>query len=117
MICWRAGALAFLLVLGVAACTPRPSLREPIIRPAADISPEGILAVFDQRWQREEQRDRVAAPLQGEQPGSGPDARRHDAHALPTSVAGAARTGGPGSVGHARGYLVFQSLYLAASAS
>src|SRR5215475_7098265 len=51
MICWRAGALAFILVLGVAACTPRPPLREPIIRPAADISPEGILAVFDQRWQ------------------------------------------------------------------
>jgi outer membrane lipoprotein-sorting protein len=60
MICWRAGALAFLLVVGVAACTPRPSSREPIIRPAADISPEGILAVFDQRWQLAESLRAVA---------------------------------------------------------
>jgi outer membrane lipoprotein-sorting protein len=51
MICWRAGTLAFLLVVGVVACTPRHSSREPLIQPAADISPEGILALFDQRWQ------------------------------------------------------------------
>jgi outer membrane lipoprotein-sorting protein len=50
MICLRAGVLACLLVVGVVACTPRPSSREPLIRPAADISPEGILALFDRRW-------------------------------------------------------------------
>jgi len=60
MICWRAGVLAFLLVVGVSACTPRPSSREPTIRPAADISPEGILAVFDQRWQLAESLRAVA---------------------------------------------------------
>jgi outer membrane lipoprotein-sorting protein len=51
MICLRAGALALLLVVGVAACTPRLSSREPLRRPAADISPEGILVLFDRRWQ------------------------------------------------------------------
>jgi outer membrane lipoprotein-sorting protein len=51
MICWRAGALVFLLVVGVVACAPRHSPREPIIQPAIDISPESILALFDQRWQ------------------------------------------------------------------
>ena len=60
MICWRAGVLAFLLVVGVGACTPRHSLREPIIQPAADISPEGILALFDQRWQLAESLRAVA---------------------------------------------------------
>jgi outer membrane lipoprotein-sorting protein len=51
MICVRTGALALLLAVGVVACAPRPRVREPITRPATDISPEGILAVFDQRWQ------------------------------------------------------------------
>jgi outer membrane lipoprotein-sorting protein len=50
MICWRIGALAFLLVASVVACTPRHAAREPIIQPAADTSPEDILALFDQRW-------------------------------------------------------------------
>ena len=60
MICWRAGALVFLLVVGVVACAPRHSPREPIIQPAADISPEGILALFDQRWQLAESLRAVA---------------------------------------------------------
>jgi outer membrane lipoprotein-sorting protein len=60
MSCWRAGVVAFLLVVGIGACTPRHSLREPLIQPAADISPEGILAVFDQRWQLAESLRAVA---------------------------------------------------------
>jgi outer membrane lipoprotein-sorting protein len=51
MICMRVGALAFLLVVGVVACTLRPIPPEPTIRSAAEIAPEGILALFDQRWQ------------------------------------------------------------------
>jgi outer membrane lipoprotein-sorting protein len=51
MICLRTAALVFLLVVGVVACTPRLPPREPIVRPATDISLEGILALFDQRWQ------------------------------------------------------------------
>jgi outer membrane lipoprotein-sorting protein len=60
MICWRAGVVAFLIVVGIGACTPRHSWREPSIQPAADISPEGILAVFDQRWQLAESLRAVA---------------------------------------------------------
>ena len=60
MICWRAGALAFLLLVGLVACTHRLSWREPSIRPAAGISAEGILAVFDQRWQLAESLRAVA---------------------------------------------------------
>jgi outer membrane lipoprotein-sorting protein len=51
MICIRDLALVFLLLVGVVACTPRPTLHEPIARPVAGISPEGILAAFDRRWQ------------------------------------------------------------------
>jgi outer membrane lipoprotein-sorting protein len=51
MTCLRVGALAFLLVVGVVACTPRLSSRAPLVRPDADISAESILALFDQRWQ------------------------------------------------------------------
>ena len=54
MICMRASALAFLVVVGVVACTPRPTPREPITQPAVGITPEAILALFDQRWQRAE---------------------------------------------------------------
>jgi hypothetical protein len=51
MICWRAGALAFLLLIGVVACAPQAPLRQPLIPSATSISPEEILALFDQRWQ------------------------------------------------------------------
>ena len=47
----RAAALASLLVMGVVACTPHPSPRVPLIQPTPDVSPEDILASFDQRWQ------------------------------------------------------------------
>jgi outer membrane lipoprotein-sorting protein len=51
MIGWRTGALSFCLVVGVVACTPRSPLRQALVPPTTNISPEDILAVFDQRWQ------------------------------------------------------------------
>jgi outer membrane lipoprotein-sorting protein len=51
MIGVRIGALALVLVVGAVACAPPPTPREPTIQPAAGISPEAILAVFDRRWQ------------------------------------------------------------------
>jgi outer membrane lipoprotein-sorting protein len=49
MIRLRVRALAFLLVVGVVGCMLPPPSREPLIR-APNISPEDILATFDQRW-------------------------------------------------------------------
>jgi outer membrane lipoprotein-sorting protein len=51
MICFRDGALVFLLLVGVVSCMPRPTLHEPASLPKADISPETILRSFDHRWQ------------------------------------------------------------------
>ena len=51
MICWRVGGLAFLLLIGVVACAPRAPLRQPLILSPTSMSPEEILALFDQRWQ------------------------------------------------------------------
>jgi outer membrane lipoprotein-sorting protein len=50
MICMRVSTLAFLLVVGIVACTLRPIPPKPTIRSAAEMTPEGILALFDQRW-------------------------------------------------------------------
>jgi outer membrane lipoprotein-sorting protein len=55
MICLRARALAFLLLVGAVACTPRPTLHAPVARPVTDVSPESILASFDHRWQLAEE--------------------------------------------------------------
>lgn len=55
MICLRARALAFLLLVGAVACTPRPALHAPVVRPVTDVSPESILASFDHRWQLAEE--------------------------------------------------------------
>ena len=44
----------------LSACTPRPPLRQPLVPPTTSISPEDILAVFDQRWQLAESLRAVA---------------------------------------------------------
>ena len=50
MICRRDGVLAFLLLVGVVSCMPRPTPYEPASQPVTDMSPESLLTVFDHRW-------------------------------------------------------------------
>jgi outer membrane lipoprotein-sorting protein len=47
----RAGTLAFLLLVSVAACATRPMSHEPVSRALPATSPESILDSFDRRWQ------------------------------------------------------------------
>ena len=51
MICIRDGVLAFLLLVGMVSCIPRPPLPTPVGQPATDISPQTILSSFDHRWE------------------------------------------------------------------
>ena len=57
---WGVGVLALLLGVGVLGCVPRPPSRQAIPWPAADRSPEAIMALFDQRWQLAESLRAVA---------------------------------------------------------
>jgi outer membrane lipoprotein-sorting protein len=51
MICICHGVLALLLLVGMVSCVPHPPLHGPLGQPVTDISPQAILASFDQRWE------------------------------------------------------------------